>query len=46
MKNTEEGRGQEFMAQQDTQSPGGKREADLRGDLIQSCPQILIVYAM
>lgn len=35
-----------YMAQQDIHSPGEKEEADLGGDLIQSYPQILIVYAI
>lgn len=35
-----------FMFLQDFQSPGEKNEADVCDDLIQGCPQILIVHAI
>lgn len=35
-----------FMFQQDVQSPGGKDEADVCGDLIQGSLQIRTVHAI
>lgn len=35
-----------FTFQQDIQSPGEEEDAGLCDDLIQACPQILIVHAV